>query len=130
MKRNPLYSGSAWSKPPRGAGTARTPSAEAPSPAAPPPGAPKPSRFKARLKVPLAWIARHRWAASTGALAAVLAGGVLVQALDRPRTLTQADINAAVEYTLKHRPTPPSASSVAAEIIRPSVERVVGYLPE
>jgi S1-C subfamily serine protease len=126
MKRNPLYSGSAWSKPPRGPGAAaRRPVAEAPAPEPP-----KPSRLKARLKAPLAWISRHRWAASTGALAAVLAAVVLVQALDRPRTLTQADINAAVDYTLKHRPTPPSTSSVAAEIIRPSVVRVVGYLPE
>jgi S1-C subfamily serine protease len=128
MKRNPLYSGSAWSRPPRGAGKAAgKPVAEAPAEAQ---VAPKPSRFKASLKAPLSWIARHRWAASGAALATALAGVVLVQALDRPRTLTQADISAAVDYALKHRPTPPSTSSVAAEIIRPSVVRVVGYLAE
>src|SRR6185437_9347724 len=73
---------------------------------------------------------RHRWAASASAVATVLAAVVAFQTLDRPRTLTQADVDAAVEYTLKHRPTPPSTSSVAAEIIRPSVVRVVGYLAE
>jgi S1-C subfamily serine protease len=78
----------------------------------------------------VAWITRHRWTVSTGALATVLAVVVAVQAFDRPRTLTQADIDAAVDYTLKHRPTPPSTSSIAAEKIRPSVVRVTGYLPE
>ena len=130
MKRNPLYSGSAWSRPPRGTGAAREPSSAAPTVEAPAPAPSKPPRFKAPLKTSLTWVVRHRWAASTGALAGVLAAVVAVQALDRPKTLTQADINAAVEYTLKHRPTPPSTSSVAAEIIRPSVVRVVGYLAE
>jgi S1-C subfamily serine protease len=65
-----------------------------------------------------------------GALAGVLAAIVVVQTLDRPRTLTQADIDAAVDYTLKHRPTPPSTSSIAAEKIRPSVVRVTGYLAD
>ena len=127
MKRNPLYSGSAWSRPPRGAGKAagRPVAAEAPAPAPP-----KPSRFKAALKTPLAWVTRHRWAASSAALGTALAAVLLVQALDRPRTLTQTDINAAVDYALKHRPAPPSTSSIAAEIIRPSVVRVVGYLAE
>ena len=126
MKRNPLYSGSAWSRPPRGTGAARgRPVAEAP--AAPP----EPSRFKAFLaRPPLAWIARHRWATSTVAMGAVLAAFVLVQVLHPPRTYTQADIDAAVDYALKHRPTPPSNSSIAAEVIRPSVVRVVGYLAE
>ncbi len=122
MKRNPLYSGSAWSRPPRGAGSGQGRSvAEAPAPVSP-----GPSRFKA----PLTWIARRRWAASTAALGTALAAVVLVQALHPPRTLTQADIDAAVDYTLKHRPAPPSTASIAAEIIRPSVVRVVGYLAE
>jgi S1-C subfamily serine protease len=77
----------------------------------------------------VAWIAQHRWMASTAALGAALAAVLLVQ-VHPPRTLTQADIDAAVDYTLRHRPTPPSTSSVAAEIIRPSVVRVVGYLTE
>jgi S1-C subfamily serine protease len=88
------------------------------------------ARLKARLTASLTWIARHRLATSGATLGAALAAFLLVQALDRPRTLTQADINAAVDYALKHRPTPPSTSSVAAEIIRPSVVRVVGYLPD
>jgi S1-C subfamily serine protease len=81
-------------------------------------------------RLPVAWVARHRWAASTSAVAIALAAFLVVQTLDRPRTLTQADIDAAVDYALKHRPTPPSTSSIAAEKIRPSVVRVVGYLPE
>jgi S1-C subfamily serine protease len=128
MKRNPLYSGSAWSRPPRGARAAAGRSDPEPEPAAAPP---KPSRLKALLAAPpLAWITRHRWMASTAALGTALVAVVLVQALHPPRTLTQADIDAAVDYTLKHRPTPPSDASVAAEVIRPSVVRVVGYLPE
>jgi S1-C subfamily serine protease len=79
---------------------------------------------------PLRWISRHRWATSTAAIGTVLAAFVLVQVLHPPRTLTQADIDAAVDYALKHRPTPPSTASIAAEVIRPSVVRVVGYLPE
>jgi S1-C subfamily serine protease len=126
MKRT-LYSGSAWSRPPRRTGAA----AARPVPGSPAPAAPKPSRFKALLaRKPVAWIVRHRWANAMGALAGVLAAIVVVQTLDRPRTLTQADIDAAVDYTLKHRPTPPSTSSIAAEKIRPSVVRVTGYLSE
>jgi S1-C subfamily serine protease len=63
-------------------------------------------------------------------MSVALAAFVLVQVLHPPRTLTQADIDAAVDYALKHRPTPPSNSSIAAEVIRPSVVRVVGYLAE
>ncbi len=127
MKRNPLYSGSAWSRPPRGAGAAAGRLvAEAPAPAPS-----RPSRFKAFLTWrPLAWIGRHRWAASTAAMGTALAAFLLVQVLHPPRTYTQSDIDAAVDYALKHRPTPPSTSSVAAEVIRPSVVRVVGYLAE
>ncbi len=126
MKRNPLYSGSAWSRPPRGTGAVRgEPVAETPA------AAPEPSRFTTLLASrPLSWIARHRWAASTAAMGAVLATFVLVQVLHPPRTYTQADIDAAVDYAIKHRPTPPSNSSIAAEVIRPSVVRVVGYLAE
>jgi len=63
---------------------------------------------------------------AAGALAMVLT----LQMLNPPRVLTQSDIDAAVDYALKHRPTPPSTSSVAAEIIRPSVVKVVGYMTE
>ncbi|MGZ3371468.1 MAG: hypothetical protein ACXWK1_21085, partial [Caulobacteraceae bacterium] len=95
MKRNPLYSGSAWSRPPRGTGAAQgSPVADAPAQAPP-----RPSRFKAFLTWrPLAWIGRHRWAASTAAMGAALGAFVLVQVLHPPRTLTQADIDAAVDY--------------------------------
>ncbi len=46
----------------------------------------------------------------------------------KPQVYTQADIDAAVAYTLKRNPTP-SMASVAAEVIRPSVVRVTGYDP-
>lgn len=124
MKRTPLYSGSAWSRPPRRPGSAPEPlTAQAPAPTPP---LPRPSRFKSAL----AWILSRRWTVSAAAVAGVLAALLLVQVLHAPRALTQADIDAAVDYTLKHRPTPPSTASVAAEIVRPSVVRVVGYLAE
>jgi serine protease DegQ len=127
MKRNPLYSGSAWSRPPRGTGAARGRPVAAELAQA----TPEPFRFKTILSwAPLRWISHHRWATSTAAMATVLLAFVLVQVLHPPRTYTQADIDAAVDYALKHRPTPPSTSSIAAEKIRPSVVRVVGYLAE
>ena len=44
----------------------------------------------------------------------------------KPKVYTQADIDAAVAYTLKHRPDP-SRASVAAATVMPSVVRVTGY---
>lgn len=41
--------------------------------------------------------------------------------------LTQRDIDAAVLYTLEHRPRPPSMAALAYDIIRPSVVRVQGH---
>jgi S1-C subfamily serine protease len=52
-----------------------------------------------------------------------------VQALQpKARVYTQADIDKAVAYSLKHRPDP-SRAAVAAAIIAPSVVRVTGYDP-
>src|SRR6185503_8182265 len=106
------------------------------TPDPPPPAPPKPSRVSAsrvlptRLKPFAAWVLGHRFVSAGSLAAGALATVLVFQMLNPPRVLTQADIDAAVDYTLKHRPQPPSTSSVAAEIIRPSVVRVVGYLPE
>ena len=64
-----------------------------------------------------------------GGSALALAVLVTYQALQpRARVFTQADIDAAVTYTLKKKPLPSNAS-IAADVIRPSVVRVTGYDP-
>lgn len=45
-----------------------------------------------------------------------------------PRALTQADIDGAVQYTLKQMPEPPADTARAAAIIAPSVVEVEGFL--
>jgi S1-C subfamily serine protease len=64
-------------------------------------------------------------ASGLGAVAIVFA----FQAFEpKAKVLTQADVDAAVAYTMKRKPQP-SVASVAAEAIRPSVVRVTGYDP-
>jgi S1-C subfamily serine protease len=46
----------------------------------------------------------------------------------RPRALSQGDIDAAVQYTLAHRPRAPPDSARAAATIGPSVVKVEGFL--
>jgi len=79
---------------------------------------------------------RRRWQPgrwSFGLLLALCMGFSVTAALMWPhagtRTFTQKDIDAAVLHTLQTA-TLPSQAAKAAEIIRPSVVRVVGYGPE
>ena len=124
MKRHPLYSTSSWSKPIGGAGRKAPRGPEAEEPAAPP----EPT-FRQKLT--------RRWrdfstrfeksllfAGAVGAAVAVVLGWQALQ--PRARVFTQADIDAAVAYTMKHNPEP-SHAAVAAEAVRPSVVRVTGY---
>ncbi|WP_213955033.1 MULTISPECIES: S1C family serine protease [unclassified Variovorax] len=61
--------------------------------------------------------------------AGLVSGSYLYGVRHTPQKLTQKDIDSAVLRTLQTN-TLPSASAKAAEIIRPSVVRVVGYGPE
>jgi S1-C subfamily serine protease len=106
MRRNPLYGGSQPAEP------------EAPAPVA----APRLQRLRGFAR------RRQRPLLVAAGGAAGLAAFVVYLALHPPaHTYTQAEINAAVEYALKHRPPEPSRASVAAETVRPSVVRVTGY---
>jgi S1-C subfamily serine protease len=55
-------------------------------------------------------------------------GGVYVWARPQAHVLTQADIDAAVKYTLSNTPRAPADSARAAAIVRPTVVAVEGYL--
>ena len=85
------------------------------------------------IATPPASIARRRWQPGRRSFAALLvlcvglgAGGALLWPHQGMRTLTQKDIDAAVLRTLQTT-TLPSPAAKAADIIRPSVVRVVGY---
>jgi serine protease DegQ len=122
MKRNPLYGGSGLSGPVRWTGPAAAPSARSEDA-----GMAQPlttARPRLALKTP------GRRTLLVAGLGAVVAAVVAYSAIHRPRSLTQADIDAAVAYALKHRPAEPAPASVAAEVVRPSVVRVVGYALE
>jgi S1-C subfamily serine protease len=75
------------------------------------------------LRARLGALARGRWAPllAAAAVAALLALGL--QALLRPSATppTQADIDAAVRYSLENRPPEPSVAAQAYDRIRPSV---------
>jgi S1-C subfamily serine protease len=125
MKRHPLYSGSGWSRPSAGRGPtrlSRTPPPELP---------PEPSPIRIALRRLRGAYARHErpiLALAAGLFALSLFLGF--EALrPKPKVYTQADIDAAVAYTLKHRPDP-SRASVAAAAVMPSVVRVTGYNPD
>ncbi len=82
---------------------------------------------------PPAHVATRRWRPGRRSFALLLvlcvglgAGGALIWPHQATRTLTQKDIDAAVLRTLQTT-TLPSPAAKAAEIIRPSVVRVVGY---
>jgi serine protease DegQ len=82
---------------------------------------------------PPAQVARRRWQPGRRSFATLLvlcvglgAGGAMMWPHQSTRTLTQKDIDAAVLRTLQTT-TLPSPAAKAAEIIRPSVVRVVGY---
>jgi S1-C subfamily serine protease len=85
------------------------------------------------IPAPPARVARSRWQPGRRSFAALLvlcvglgAGGAMMWPHQSTRTLTQKDIDAAVLRTLQTA-TLPSPAAKAAEIIRPSVVRVVGY---
>ncbi|HTI67311.1 MAG TPA: trypsin-like peptidase domain-containing protein [Caulobacteraceae bacterium] len=113
MKRNPLYGGA---KPPHGSER----------------GAEDTSQPPLRRRLAARWRSFHKAheraviAAGCG-LAAVAAFGAYIAVNPPAHRVTQAEIDAAVAYALKHRPVPPSTASVAAETVRPSVVRVTGY---
>jgi S1-C subfamily serine protease len=65
---------------------------------------------------------------SSVALTLALIGGALLL-LPPAQNLTQADIDAAVGYTLDNRPRPPALSALAYANVIPSVVRVNGYDP-
>ena len=127
MKRHPLYSASSWSRPARGAGPNAWRGKK------PEPGPPEPPEPSLKQKLGAGWRGFYgrfeKPLLVVGAAAAALALFLAYQALQpKAKVYSQADIDAAVAYTMKHNPEPP-ASSIAAEIIRPSVVRVTGYDP-
>ncbi|MEF7613986.1 trypsin-like peptidase domain-containing protein [Aquincola sp. MAHUQ-54] len=132
MKRTPLYSAASRSRPAAPPDRTALP-ADAPQAAA----APRASRSaagSAPAQAPAAAAAarpggrrRDRWAwAGGGALAGLaLALGSLLALQPPAQRLTQKDIDKAVLHTLATKPLP-SPAAKAAEIVRPSVVRVVG----
>lgn len=113
-----------------------SPSPRAPQTAPQPPVAAAEAPARAEVPVQAAPAASARWRPGGRSLAVLvllgagLIGGAVFHG-QRPAApaLTQKDIDAAVLRTLQTH-TLPSAAAKAAEIIRPSVVRVVGYGPE
>lgn len=119
MRRQALYSGSRRTP---GAGSSATrPAIEAP--AREPAGAPVP-RF-GRLR---ALATRHAGLLRFlgGAACALIVVGAYVWWQPQPRTVGQADIDAAVLHTLENK-TLPSRAAKAADMVRPSLVRVRGF---
>ena len=127
MKRNPLYGGSGRPRGPSGSALGGASKAAADD-------APAPVKVTLRQRLVQGWrgfYARRGWRGLVaGAVSLGFAGYFVYAVLHQPHQFTQADIDAAVAYTLKHKPVDPSTASVAAETIRPSVVRVVGYDPD
>jgi S1-C subfamily serine protease len=125
MKRSALYSSSV---PPAGQAQPEPGAASAPGGAT----APVTSAPRTRRGALSAWFGRHRgaWLFFSGLLLA-LSVSALVQWWLRPPPpapqLSQDDIDAAVLNTWDQKPLP-SRQAKAAEIVRPSVVRVQGYV--
>ncbi|MDH6593137.1 serine protease DegQ [Variovorax sp. TBS-050B] len=115
MRRPALYSRSPRTLP------------EAAEPAVDEAGAPPASSNPAPAKAP--WQPGRRSFALLIVLSAALVAGAAWWPHPGAKTLTQKDIDAAVLRTLQTQ-TLPSPAAKAAEIVRPSVVRVVGYGPE
>lgn len=94
--------------------------------ALPEPPAPGRGPFRAALKQLSFTDPRWLWSAMV-LLALALVVSIAVGLHQRPRQLTQKDINAAVLKTLETTVLP-SAASRAYEVIRPSVVRVMGFV--
>lgn len=106
MRRNPLYGG----------GQPAEPEAPTPTPAS---RTQRIRQFLKRNEKPVL--------VAVGGVAGLTALVVYLALHPPAHTYTQAEINAAVAYALKHRPPEPSRAAVAAELVRPSVVRVTGY---
>jgi S1-C subfamily serine protease len=74
---------------------------------------------------------RHqpRLLVAASVLVALMLGGAYELLRPPGQNLTQADLNAAVNYALEQRPRPPSGAAVAYAAIIPSVVQVSGYDP-
>ncbi|MDP9916323.1 S1-C subfamily serine protease [Variovorax boronicumulans] len=121
MRRPAFYSRSPRTLPPAAAPAAGSPAdaaavAEADAVQAPPP--------RARRQP-----GRRAFALLTVSCIAIAAGGAFWAPRQGAKALTQKDIDAAVLRTLQTA-TLPSPAAKAADIVRPSVVRVVGYGPE
>ncbi|GER12777.1 S1C family serine protease [Variovorax boronicumulans] len=121
MRRPAFYSRSPRTLPPAAAPAAGSPAdaaavAEADAVQAPPP--------RARWQP-----GRRAFALLTVSCIAIAAGGAFWAPRPGAKALTQKDIDAAVLRTLQTA-TLPSPAAKAADIVRPSVVRVVGYGPE
>jgi len=121
MRRPAFYSRSPRTLPPAAAPAAGSPAdaaavAEADAVQAPPP--------RARWQP-----GRRAFALLTVSCIAIAAGGAFWAPRPGAKALTQKDIDAAVLRTLQTT-TLPSPAAKAADIVRPSVVRVVGYGPE
>jgi len=121
MRRPAFYSRSPRTLPPAAAPAAGSPAdaaavAEADAVQAPPP--------RARWQP-----GRRAFALLTVSCIAIAAGGAFWAPRQGAKALTQKDIDAAVLRTLQTA-TLPSPAAKAADIVRPSVVRVVGYGPE
>ena len=121
MRRPASYSRSPRTLPPAAAPAAGSPAdaaavAEADAVQAPPP--------RARWQP-----GRRAFALLTVGCIAIAAGGAFWAPRQGAKALTQKDIDAAVLRTLQTA-TLPSPAAKAADIVRPSVVRVVGYGPE
>ncbi|MNU72301.1 Periplasmic serine endoprotease DegP precursor [compost metagenome] len=121
MRRPAFYSRSPRTLPPAAAPAAGSPAdaaavAEADAVQAPPP--------RARWQP-----GRRAFALLTVGCIAIAAGGAFWAPRQGAKALTQKDIDAAVLRTLQTA-TLPSPAAKAADIVRPSVVRVVGYGPE
>jgi serine protease DegQ len=133
MRRTPLYSRSSTARkagPPPGPAL---PDVQEVTPEARPEEPADPPRQAAAMPAPASRLARRAgqprvlWAA----VALLAAGWMYTMWLhgNAPRPLTQKNIDSAVLHTLQNQPLP-SATAKAAEIIAPSVVRVVGLMSE
>ena len=130
MRRPALYSRSPGTQPQAADSTAdpaAVPTSEGEGNGAPPvsPDSPVPEKPKKAGWQP----GRRSFAFSVVLSAALAAGGATWWPRHHAKALTQKDIDAAVLRTLQTN-TLPSPAAKAAEIVRPSVVRVVGYGPE
>jgi serine protease DegQ len=120
--RRPVF----YSRSPRTSKDAGEPRADGSQPAA---GAPAPPASAAPAAGTPWQPGRRSFGALLVLVLALAAGGTALWPRQGGHALTQKDIDAAVLHTLQTA-TLPSPAARAAEVVRPSVVRVVGYGPE